>query len=1156
VDKGLDVTEDERFLERLGRGPAGLLLGQRHLALGSSTDPLLAVIRRKLDGAADEAHTYDVLLSAADDSAGFLDWLDTKTRTLAVSEQLETIARYVWIGAWSSAIDTLWADAFENWWREVQKVFSESYRPPDPRNRIRLHCTFLFGTTNRSDPDERPPLSKLEYLRRRTIAQSLARRIPDAVGPTGTLAIEGYGLGDWFSVEDLAGIVAQMQPGQSHLFTTSDELLATPEISELVTQGLLVVHAGSLANALTEGDRAGIIKLGVLAEEGDLQRVVSFGGRTRSVPRDLWIPLSSSAHLLDESILGDPRPLSADARYAAFRSFLGAAAGRPDWEGTARGFAFARDFEEDLERRVVDFAAHRNLPEHPIVIHGATGTGKTTAMASLAHRLARRRQYPILFVDRRAPQSAQKAVDRLCQWAEDEGAPVSVVLWDGMLELDEYEDLARLFAGRGRRVVLVGSTYRIPERRAQRRSNLVSAPSELSSGEVRRLEAFLAEFDEQLATLTRLGAGFDSSFLVFLYRLLPPTRAAVRSGVVRELERVERMVVERSMASDAEYELRTTLGWALLDAGLLPDLQFDRTPDIEVAGERFSAIEDLAALVMVCGQFGLAVPLELVLRATGQVGYANVPKLLEDIDLVRWVEDRAGNFLLAARTRLEAQLIIRSRLGTTTGEVEYARRLLLEVRGSDTALSGTAEVDFAIEFVRALGAHGPSPERYLAEYPTIATALRELREERGLANPRLMLQEANLLREWSIKQQQQQPEQDREATLRALVEAANILSAALDLLPPEGRTPLRSRLEVELASTLAAHAQTLRSMPEAAEERVRLFAEARDVALRARAEDPESYYPVDVLAWATRDAIRDGLLNDRELAEAIAEALSAFDIIDPFELDPGQAERYHERRQQFAEQIGDVNLADEAFAALAAQNSGAGVYLRAKAIADPSSFKGSLSPHDVQQVQKALEYLMSYSDLVAQDIRCLNLRLDLWWMLHAGQRPFADVRHCLAFDVAEWRELLTIIDDLERHGRTYRDVPLQFLRGLAEFHLSDFTAAFATFREVERRSDEVRGRRRIVRSYLASTPEGRPVVFHGTVSWLSNDLRRGEVYVDELRRRVTFIPREFASRELARDVNLGEFHIAFNFLGVIADPPGYLQARRYRASPNGVTTTP
>jgi hypothetical protein len=69
-------------------------------------------------------------------------------------------------------------------------------------------------------------------------------------------------------------------------------------------------------------------------------------------------------------------------------------------------------------------------------------------------------------------------------------------------------------------------------------------------------------------------------------------------------------------------------------------------------------------------------------------------------------------------------------------------------------------------------------------------------------------------------------------------------------------------------------------------------------------------------------------------------------------------------------------------------------------------------------------------------------------------------------------------------------------------------------------------------------------VFHGTVSWLSNDLRRGEVYVDELRRRVTFIPREFASRELARDVNLGEFHIAFNFLGVIADPPGYLQARR------------
>ncbi len=1146
----MDVTDDERFLERLSRGPAGLLLGQRHLALGSSADPLLAIIRRKLDLVDKESRTYDVLLSPAvgADSTGFLDWLDTKSRTLAVSEQVETIAQYGWIGVWSSAIDALWADAFENWWREVQKVYSEGYRPPDPRNRRRLHCTFLFGAAGRGEPDERPPLTRLEYLRRRTVAQSLARRIPDAVGPIGTLAIEAYGAGDWFSVEDLIGIVAQMQPGQCHLFAASDELLATPEVRELITHGLLVVHERSLATVLAEGERAGILQLGVPAEEGDLQRIVSFGSQTRSVPRDLWIALSSSGQLLDESILGDPTPLSADAGYAAFRAFLGAADGRPEWEGIARGFAFARGFEAELERRVVECATQRELPEHPIILHGATGTGKTTAMASLAYRLARQREYPVVFVDRRAAQSAQAqgTVDRLCQWAEEEGAPASIVVWDGMHELDDYEGKARFFAGRGRRVALVGSTYRIPEARAQRRSNLLLAPGELTSSEIGRLEAFLGKFDQRLGALTRLGAGVDSSFLVFLYRLLPATRAAVRSGVVRELERVERTIVERSRTSDAEYEPHTALGWALLDAGLLPDLGYDRAPDVELARERFSAVEDLTALVMVPGQFGLGVPLELVLRATGQVGYSSLPKLLEDVDLVRWVDDQVGNFLLAARTRLEAQLIVRSRLGTMTGEAAYARRLLVEVRGGDTALTGTAEVDFAIEFVRALGAQGPSPERYVPEYPTIAAALRELREDRGLVNPRLMLQEANLLREWSIKQQRQQwqPEQERGATLRALAEATNILTAALDLLPPERRTPLRSRLEVELASTLAAHAQTLRALPEAAEERVRLFAEARAVALRARAEDQESYYPIDVLYWATRDAIRGGLLDEEQRADAVAEVLSAFDIIDPLDLDPSQAERYHERRQEFAELIGDPGLAEEAFEALAARGSGAGVYLRARAMADPSSFGRHLLATDVEKLQKALEYLSGYPDLVAGDVRCLNLRFDLWWMLHARQRPFADERYCLPFDGAKWHEALTMIDDLERHGGTYRDVPLLFLRGLAEFHLGDFAGALATFGEVERRSDEIRGRRRIVRAYLASTAEGRPVVYRGTVSWSSNDLRRGEVYVDELRRRVTFIPREFGSRELARGMNLGDFHIAFNFLGVIADPPGYLHARR------------
>ncbi|MEU4383227.1 DEAD/DEAH box helicase family protein [Micromonospora echinofusca] len=962
------------------------------------------------------------------------------------------------------------------------------------------------------------------------------------VGPIGTLAIEAYSIHDWLSLEDLTGVVANLQPGQSHLFSASDELLAAPEIRELVEHGLLVAHQRSLASLLTEGERAGLIRLGVPAEDGDLQRLVSFAGRARSVPRDLWVTLSSSAYLLDESQLAEAKPLSADTRYAEFRRFLGAAEGHPDWSGIARGFAFRRDFESELESLVIGLVQNRNLPEHPIIVHGATGTGKTIALRSLAYRLARLREYPVLFIDQAVDQSAREVVDRFCQWAEDEGAPTCVVMWDGMNEIDDYDDVVRFFAGRGRRVVLVGSTYRASDLVLKRR-NLVAAPSDLTSAEVARLDGFLRGFDERLGAVAKFGATADSSFLAFLYRLLPPTRVAVRRGVVRELEWVERKLAELSTLPDAGPAPRTALGWALLEAGLLPRLELDGASTVNVSGEEFSAVEDLTALVMVPGQFGLAVPLELLLRATGQNGYVNIPKLLRDVDLLRWVEDREGNYQLAARSRLEAQLIVRSRLGNTTGEASHAGRLITEARGVEDAISGRAELDFVVGLVRAIGAQGLDPERYLPAYPSIAASLRELREDRGLANPRLMLQEANLLREWSTKYRPP-GEENHGARLRALSEASSVLAAALDLLPVERRMPLRSHLHVELAATLATHAQTLSAVPEAEAQRVALYAKSRDLLLQARSEDQTSYYPVDVLAWATRDVVRGGLLQDEDRADAVAEVLGAFDLLDPLELNPSQIDRYYERQQEFADTVGDIELADAAFESLAARNSGAGVYLRARAMANPSLLGMGLPRTDGTRTRNALQYLAQYPDLVAQDVRCQNLQFDLWWVLYGGQRIFADERYCLPFNGARWREALAMIERLERLGRTYRDVPLLLLRGLTEFHLGDLSAAFSTFDEVRRRSDEVRGRRRIVRSYLASASDGRPVIHNGTVLWVSDDLRRGEVQVDELRRRVTFIPREFGARDLRPGANLGDFHIAFNFLGPIADPPGYLPTRR------------
>jgi hypothetical protein len=72
---------------------------------------------------------------------------------------------------------------------------------------------------------------------------------------------------------------------------------------------------------------------------------------------------------------------------------------------------------------------------------------------------------------------------------------------------------------------------------------------------------------------------------------------------------------------------------------------------------------------------------------------------------------------------------------------------------------------------------------------------------------------------------------------------------------------------------------------------------------------------------------------------------------------------------------------------------------------------------------------------------------------------------------------------------------------------------------------------------------GRPLSYHGDVHWLSPDGLRGEVYVTELMRSVKFMGKEFPKQDLRKGTSLGEFHIAFNFLGPIADPKIYYKAR-------------
>src|SRR5207244_10827335 len=137
----------------------------------------------------------------------------------------------------------------------------------------------------------------------------------------------------------------------------------------------------------------------------------------------------------------------------------------------------------------------------------------------------------------------------------------------------------------------------------------------------------------------------------------------------------------------------------------------------------------------------------LLVRALGKTGYTNFVDLVKRVDVFRWFEDSMGNIDVGPRNPLEAKLLVQARMGGATTEVAFVRRLLLEAQPSEFGPREGRDVRFTVDLLHAVGPQGSDSSYFAPHFKELSSTLSELRRERGVENPRLMLQEANLLRE-------------------------------------------------------------------------------------------------------------------------------------------------------------------------------------------------------------------------------------------------------------------------------------------------------------------------------------------------------------------------------------------------------------------------
>src|SRR5579883_2888763 len=194
------MTTQELATE-LQRGPAFLLLGQAYYELTGDANPFLGEIEERWpmsDGA------YGAIRQglAGDDQQATLMWLAQRARLSGPPSWFDLITPYAWSGVYSSAIDTIWERAFRNEWRETEPVFSTEFVPADPRNKIRLHCTYLFGSVGRTETEEIPPLDPFSFAERSAVAATLLARLASDITPLGHILIGGYDpAADWLEPE-------------------------------------------------------------------------------------------------------------------------------------------------------------------------------------------------------------------------------------------------------------------------------------------------------------------------------------------------------------------------------------------------------------------------------------------------------------------------------------------------------------------------------------------------------------------------------------------------------------------------------------------------------------------------------------------------------------------------------------------------------------------------------------------------------------------------------------------------------------------------------------------------------------------------------------------------------------------------------------------
>ncbi|WP_316795217.1 hypothetical protein [Pedobacter agri] len=1126
----------ETVIKKLQDGPAVLLIGQSYLSMETGKDYILEKIYSKYapeSGNDRLSYRGIVNLGLSENGLSVFQWLQALCKNISTPSALYHAARFPWSAVYTTATDIIIERAFTSDKRTVQPILNERYLVSDPRNKKHLHISYLFGNIAAADSSDRPALKPLELSRRKNTMNALLIKLQQIVSPRGILVIEGYSDIDQLDLDDLYGYLEKFGPGQVLMCSADDSLISDERIKDLIERGKIIISKYSFAFLLSNWESEGKISFENQDGEEYIGKWLTLPHDRVKLPEDIISRVSQSAFIPDDSTFYTDEIKTDDEHYKDFRKFLSSNGVLPDWEGYTQGFAFKRDYYEQLKAKVVDAYDAKEYRETPLVLLGQTSSGKTTSLGLLAYELRNEHKYPVLFIPKRYQRGDDISIDSFCRWSEANKAKATVIIWDGMLDMEPYYKLLSLLNQRGRKVILVCSCYLTkPEEAEQRKGNYIEAPIDLTDHEKSRFVDYLKSVNKSLANV--ISEVENTNLLALLYRYLPTNLAGIRSGVHDEYRFFVKLLAARKVKQEKK---KGDLYDMLFDAGLISvqdDGVYLDTP-LFMASDTISVADFLIFSVMVPGQYGLNVPFELMLDVIGYDTFAShIFSAMRDIDLIKWYDDEYGNIELGARTSLEAEILSKY-AGGKKSEAAYLMVLLERVRTEMGKYFGAfdRQVEFAVQLLSEIGPNSKSG--YSESFYQITEILRTLRETRSAYHPRLVLKESSILRK--IVQKKRDMPWVVESSLDILLRAEKMVRKAMEDLGVHSEKMIVAYLRVELATICGYLAQQYINEPETA---IDYYHQVKSLNNYSFSTNPSNYLALDVAAWTTEKMLEAKVFSEEEKIEAETDLLSLFEMAEAEGVSAEFQEDFHRRKMGFYEIVGKTELAEDVFQKMKASGFTDGIYLRAKKKLGLGTEEESSRERLMLKNREAFNYLNRFYEDIKDDGKCLFLLLKTWWASKLGTVFFAEERQTVAFDRADWDFCMQITTRLLGKQEKFHSGTVYYLKALAQFHLDFIKPAMDTFDQLQDESYKFSyGRRRIAKYYMYSTPNGAARQFSGEVKENVSQARhdkRGEIYVPELALVVPFNLSDFRQSSFQKGDRLSHFGIAFNFLGPIATP--------------------